>query len=72
LSIALQKKHVHSDASGRFSVDFVGVTDKLAAKHAELSKTHPAVFANGKMQSGYFPLCPLHAGSKYLAYLLLE
>lgn len=72
LSIALQKKYVHPDASGRFSVDFVGVTDKLAAKHAELSKTYPAVFANEKMRSGYFPLCPLHAGNKYLAYLLLE
>ncbi|MBP1617185.1 MAG: hypothetical protein H6Q14_1012 [Bacteroidetes bacterium] len=72
LSIALQKNYVHPDASGDFFVEFLRSTDKLIAKHTRLLKAHPAIFTDGKMRSGYFPLCPLNAESKYLAYLFLQ
>ncbi len=72
LSIALQRQYVHTDASGCFFVEFLRSTDKLIAKHTALLKTNPAMFVDGKMRSGYFPLCPLNAGSKYLAYLFLQ
>lgn len=72
VSISLQKNYLHPDASGLFYIDFLGSTDKLMAKHSQLLNACPAIFVNGKIRSGYFPLCPLNADSKYLAYLLLS
>lgn len=72
VSIALQKNYLHPDASGVFYIDFLGSTDKLMAKHSQLLNAYPAIFVDGKIRSGYFPLCPHNAGSKYLAYLLLS
>lgn len=72
VSISLQKNYLHPDASGHFFIDFLGSTDKLLAKHSQLLNAYPAIFVDGKMQSGYFPLSPHNADSKYLAYLLLS
>lgn len=72
LTIKMKEKYISEEAKGRFFIEFGANAATLFAKHRKLLQQLPAIFKNGKMRSGYFPLCPVTADTQYNAYLLLE
>lgn len=73
VSIALQQKHLHPQAQGHFSIRYTGkIAGDALRIHQQMTEKHPAIFSNGRMLSGYFPLCPVSEETHYLAFALLH
>lgn len=72
LCIKLQEKHVHREASGHFFIEYFRSSLDLLAKHQVLKGSCEAIFQEGKMSKGYFPLCPVTENCHYLSYVVLD
>lgn len=72
LCIELQRKYIHPDAQGIFQVEYAGALPAAWENHQADKEKNPPAFLDGKMYSGYFPLCPVTPESHYRAYILLK
>ena len=72
LAFRLYQHFLYENAAGYFKIDFGNQSGELLQKHREMSKLYPAVFADGRLQSGYLSLCPIKEDSKYRAYIKVE
>lgn len=69
VALQLSKRLVHPSATGNFMISF----DKNAyASHIEMQQAYPLKVKEGKIQSGYFPLCPVSPETNYRAYILIK
>jgi hypothetical protein len=71
LAIRFCDKYLHPDSTGMFYIDFHTDTRSLLLLDKEMRETHPLLF-DGKVKSGYLPLCPVTPGCKYRAYVLVK
>lgn len=72
LSLRLYTRFVHPQSRGAFYIDYYKDSNKLLEKHNTLMRSHPLVIENGRICSGYMPLCSVEADSNYWAYLLIK
>lgn len=71
VGLCLYEYFCETDFDGMFRIDHYRDTEKLLAAHQGKTAEHRAVFRNGKLLSGYFPLSPVKSDSNYTAYLEL-
>lgn len=67
--LRLHEKLCEQETTGKFYIDFFRDPKELAFQHRKKTQEHPPVFHEGKLVSGYFPLCPAKQDSHYTAYL---
>lgn len=68
VAIQLSDRLIHPGTSGQFIISY----DKNAyISHLKMQKEHPLQIKEGKILSGYFPLCPVNPDTNYRAYILL-
>ena len=72
LALRLHQHFLDEGSTGYFKIDFSNKSGELLQKHQEMSKPHPVLFANGRLQSGYLSLCPVREDSKYRASVYLR
>lgn len=72
LALRFAEKYLYSQSSGWFYLDFSSLKGEIYTRHKEMQINHPAVFENGRIKSGYFPLCPVKENSHYWAYVLVK
>lgn len=65
-------KFVAQGSQGRFSVSFYKQTGEALAAHRVMNSSYPLRVENGRVVSGYLPLSPVTADSRYSAYALLD
>ena len=72
LSIALHEKHLHSNATGMFSIEYNSQKGFLMEKDKKMKQQYPAVMDNERLLSGYLSLCPINHNSQYQAYMVVD
>lgn len=64
----LSERLVHPAVNGNFIISH----DKHAyVSHLDMQKTYPLKLKEGKILSGYFPLCPVNPETNYRAYIMI-
>lgn len=71
VSLNLSSRYVDENSEGYFYIDF-SAKDDIYEKHLEDIANKPICFANKKIKSGYFPLCPVCKTNKYRAYMIID
>lgn len=69
VALQLSERLVHPSASGNFIISH---NKKAYASHLEMQKIYPLKIKEEKIQSGYFPLCPVNPDTNYQAYILMR
>jgi hypothetical protein len=72
IALNLAENFLFTGKTGRFTVDFCKIAGEILQKHTEMANKFPPRFENGKLFSGYLPLCPVNEKSKYWAYVVLN
>lgn len=72
LALRLSENYLDIDSEGTFFTDFSSIEGEQKARHNLMKKEYPALFSNGRIKSGYLPLCPVNKNSKYRAYILVN
>lgn len=68
VAIQLSNRLIHPDTSGQFIISH----DKNAyTSHLRMQKEYPIQIKEGKILSGYFPLCPVRPDTNYRAYIVI-
>lgn len=69
VALELSKRLIHPDVSGQFIISH----EKNAyTMHEQMQKEYPLIIKEGKILSGYFPLCPVEIKTNFSAYILCE
>lgn len=63
---------VSSGSQGRFFVSFYKLCGDALVQHRNMSAQYPLVVDDGRVVSGYLPLSPVTAESRYSAYVLVD
>jgi hypothetical protein len=71
LAIRLYENFIHSDAQGKFFVEYFRNPQVLFEKHLTLQKQYPLQIENNRIYSGYLNLCPINERTNYQAYCLV-
>lgn len=71
VALKLTQRLLAQGATGLFCVDYQKEPGAALRLHQQAQEAHPLCFAEGRIQRGYFSLCPVSAESHYRAYLLL-
>lgn len=66
------RRFVHPGSTGVFHVEYHRSTEDLLTKHHYSTQTSPAVVRGGRLLSGYMPLVPVTAVSRYRVYVEVE
>ena len=72
LSLMLQRCHLAPEATGTFAIDYHATPGAAIQLHRHLLATHPPHIEDGRIASGYLPLCPVLQHTKYRAYVLVH
>ncbi len=72
LSVALHGKHLHTNATGLFSIDYDAQKGAQMKKDREMQQQHPVFMENDRIRSGYLSLCPVNDDSQYRAYIVVN
>lgn len=72
LALKMSENHVDSNFKGYFYIDFNNFDGNILNKHEENKQLYPALFKDGKLQSGYLSLCPITSTTKYHAYIIAK
>jgi hypothetical protein len=72
LALALQQNHLHPSAQGELRIAYDARSGHIFHQSRQWQETHPAQFVAGRLQSGYFPLCPVGPESHFHASLFLD
>ena len=65
----LSERLVHPSVNGNFIISH---NKNAYASHLEMQKEFPLKLKEEKIQSGYFPLCPVSPDTNYQAYILIR
>lgn len=71
LALRLHEKVGDNKVRGHFQLDFSNQVGELLQKDREMKERYPLEVSEGKIVSGYLPLCPVREDSQYRACLLL-
>jgi hypothetical protein len=69
LSLALSSRHLSPASEGLFRVTRFARPGEALRAVAERASSSPPLRASGLLLSGYFPLTPVHAGTRFVAEL---
>ena len=58
LALMLQRRHLTPQAEGLFALDYHATPGAALQAHRHLAATHPPRIEDGRIASGYLPLCP--------------
>jgi hypothetical protein len=72
LAIRLMDNHLCVDSQGVFKIEYHSDSLAICQRHSEWQQTDPLFFENGRIQSGYFSLCPVRETSNYHAYAIIS
>lgn len=72
VALKMSENYLVENAEGRFIVDYSKYEGEIYKQHLHLFNENPPIFENGKLLSGYFPLCPVLPQSHYWAYVIVE
>lgn len=72
VALRLFQHLITTNASGYYQVCFEKNPNEAFQKHQEMTKRFPLVLQNGKIKSGYLPLCPVDKNTNYRAFLVVE
>lgn len=72
LSLCFAKRFMNEGSSGYYQTDFSPTDGMAYSIHRQMLEKHPARFRDGKIVSGYLPLCPVTENSHYRAYVLID
>lgn len=68
VALQISNRLVYPTARGRFVVSYDKKADEL---HRQMQRKYPLKIKEGKIHSGYFPLCPVSPETNYRAYILI-
>ncbi|NDV69667.1 hypothetical protein [Dysgonomonas sp. 25] len=71
LAMCFSRNYLHPQSEGAFYLDYNAGEGSIMQKHNELQTTRPAIIEDGRLKSGYLPLCPVRDDSHYWAYVLV-
>lgn len=72
LALNFSQNYLSSYSKGYLHLDYSPNIGYINKKHQYLKENNKAQFCDGKLCSGYFPLCPVYEESHYWAYVLAE
>lgn len=67
----LYNRYVHPDSCGMFRVEFCSSAGEALSAHRQMEEAHPLQIDHGRVVSGYLPLVPVMAQSRYRAFVVL-
>lgn len=67
----LYNRYVYAGACGIFRVDYTNTPGEALQLHRQMEKEHPLQLTDGRIVSGYLPLVPVTAQSRYRAWALV-
>jgi len=65
-------QYMEEDGQGRFSVDYFKQPGSALLFHQQMERENPLVVVNEKVSSGYLPLTPVTASTRYTAYVVVD
>jgi hypothetical protein len=71
IALKISQNILSEQSTGRFQIDFNAQTGQIRQRHLKLRKACPQIVENGKLLSGYLPLCPVTDSSRYHAYAVI-
>lgn len=72
LALMLQRRHLAPQAEGIFALDYHATPGAALQAHRHLAATYLPRITDGRIASGYLPLCPVLPHTKYQAYVLVH
>jgi hypothetical protein len=69
VAINLVEKYIGKHAMAIFDISYELNPGKAYERHQLMKKTYPPVFLKGKLQKGYFSLCPVTKETHYTAFV---
>lgn len=72
LAYHISENYLHPQSEGQFRIDFCPIKGDIYQQHKMMENSHPAVFADQKLASGYLPLCAVDEENRYWAYILVK
>ncbi|MBK5195270.1 MAG: hypothetical protein JJE08_04445 [Proteiniphilum sp.] len=65
-------QYMEVDGQGRFRVDYFKQPGNALLFHQKMERENPLVVVNEKVSSGYLPLTPVTANTRYTAYVVID
>lgn len=72
LALSLSNKYICPDATGNFRLEYDKNDGAIMQKHQEMEANYPLTLRNGRITSGYMPLCPITKDTSYWAYIIVS
>lgn len=72
VALQLSRNFIDNATTGKFIVTFEKENGAALKKHEEMKRNFPLIFKNGKIETGYFSLCPVMENTHYRAYVLCK
>ncbi|MDR1980655.1 MAG: hypothetical protein LBQ39_03410 [Tannerellaceae bacterium] len=72
LAIRLYQNYIHPDATATLDVLYNANSTAVYQEHVAMKKEEPLIFEDGKLRSGYLPLCPVTRQTHYTAYIIVS
>ncbi len=72
LSTIISNRFLSTNSRAIFSIEYFQKPDELQQHLSQMSKNHPLIIANKKIESGFMPLIPTSTGNNYTAYIIAE
>jgi len=63
---------METDGQGRFTVDYFRKPGDAWSFHRKMEQAYPLVVADNKITSGYLPLTPVTADTRYTACIVVD
>lgn len=71
VSRLFHERFVQPGAEGKFVIDYFKKPEGALSFHREMEREYPLVVENEKVASGYLPLTPVTAETRYMAYVVV-
>ncbi|GHU89757.1 hypothetical protein FACS1894155_07230 [Bacteroidia bacterium] len=72
LAMKLYQYYFAEHTSGSFQIEFQKDPEKLYEKHLQMMDSYPLVTENGRIVSGYLPLCPVTKDTNFSAFVVTK
>jgi hypothetical protein len=72
LAMKLYQYYFAEHTFGRFQIEFQKDPVKLYEKHLQMIDSYPLAIENGRIVSGYLPLCPVNRNTNFSAFVITE
>jgi hypothetical protein len=72
LAMKLHQYYFAEHSSGSFRIEFQKDPVQLYEKHLQMMDSYPLATENGRMVSGYLPLCPVTKDTNFFAFVVIK